>query len=70
MTQVIEQTGKKWKAIRVLSGLSTLTCAVILAFMLSDGASDGSPPTLTIIVLAVSFGLYVFGRVGTWWNHS
>jgi hypothetical protein len=58
--QTIEATGKSWKAIQLLSGLSM--CVGIVVFMIS--------PAVGTLMLIGGFFFFVFARLGAWWHHG
>lgn len=72
--QTIEDTGKRWKLMRVVGTLAFLGGFVVLLIVAGSG-SEGGEPSNASIVLAIStvFGgmvLYLWARVGKWWHHK
>ena len=66
--QVIERTGKRWKAIRALGWLLILVGAVVLMRQL--GANDARGVTLGWRICGAGVACLVAGRAGTWWYHG
>jgi uncharacterized paraquat-inducible protein A len=66
---VIEQTGKRWKALQLGGGLLLLVAIGVGAPMLMG---HGSLASLVVSILTCVAGLtvYAVGRVGAWWFHG
>jgi len=65
--QVIEQTGKKWKGLQLISGI----IFIIGLFMFFSAAGSSNPADGTGGAVMVFVGLvgYITARFAAWWNH-
>ena len=57
---VIEQTGKKWKALQLFGGLAVVA-GIITVFAV---------PALGAILLVIGLVLIIYGRTMAWWHHG
>lgn len=56
----VEQTGKRWKAMKLWSAL------LVFGGVLTMGVS----PTAGVLMFFAGVVLYVFARSGAWWHHA
>lgn len=67
---VIEQTGKTWKGIQLVSGVS-----IIIGLYMGHFGFGGTPVADVAIIKLANFYLglgiigMVIGSLGAWWNH-
>jgi len=66
--QVIEQTGRRWKAIRALGRLVILVGLVVL--VREFGADDGRGVALGWWICGAGVACLWMGRAGAWWYHG
>jgi len=62
MTQTIEQTGKKWKAIQLLAALLIAVGVALVFFQ--------QPPIICAVVIVVGLLSWLVGSIGAWWYHG
>jgi hypothetical protein len=76
--QMIEKTGKRWKAAMLIGALLTIVgCSgILLAFSAVDhnlpnaSSETGKRVALWLLLAVPGFIIYVIARVGAWWNHG
>lgn len=61
--RTIEQTGKGWKALQLLSSLACIGGAITLIF-----APEHLP--IGILLLVIGIPMFLFARMGAWWFHG
>lgn len=62
MTQTIQRTGKRYKAMIALGATSVVIGTPVLFFN-HHGAAAG-------VALLAGSAVYLVGKVGAWWNHA
>ena len=72
--QTVEQTGKKWKLCQLLGAIPTFL-GIGFCYLGIYPAMLGSSLSLKLVIgggimAALGFGLYLYGRLGEWWNHA
>ena len=73
--QTIQLTAKKWKLLKLVSGLGIIFGILILIVALSmsqpdDNHASAGASLFGFIVLLGSIGLYIFARFMAWWHHG
>lgn len=66
--QLIEQTGKEWKALQLIGGLGIVVGMGLLCAGFSTGNTNTVPPGAICLLLGLP--LMLIGRFGAWWNHG
>lgn len=64
--RVIEQTAKKWKGMMLIGFLIGCLGACILV---SAGDNQGAAGSGGLLAIS-GFVLFLFGKLGGWWNHG
>jgi uncharacterized membrane protein HdeD (DUF308 family) len=66
----VEQTGKKWKKLRVLGTL--LLIAGVVTLITAFAGQDPSIGAFAAgaIMSLVSFVVLIYARIGAWWHHG
>jgi hypothetical protein len=68
---VVEQTGKKWKAIQLLGALGAIAGTIVTFRGLAPNDDGGqSAPTAGFLILVAGLLVFLFGRLGGWWYHG
>lgn len=72
--QTIEDTGKRWKLMRVVSVLAILG-GIAVVVIVSSATSAGEDPNTAAVVLGSftvlgGMALYMWARIGKWWHHK
>lgn len=73
--QVVEQTGKQWKALQLFGGLGVAVGTVMLCSGLATAGNKGwkqQEPAFDIGCGIAIVGIVVFliGKIGGWWHHG
>ena len=62
----VELTGKRWKAAQAIGAMliagGVTTCASVVSNDLGEFLASG--------VAVVGIFVYLYGRIGAWWNHE
>jgi hypothetical protein len=64
--QTIEQTGKRYKAQLVVGILALLTGVI----MINVGEPGSATKVFGIIITLIGAMMYIFSRIGAWWDHK
>ncbi len=67
-TQTIEQTGKKWKGMQLIGALLVIVGVVMIVAM-SGNPENTKYAGITILMPLIGLCLFIFARIGAWWNH-
>ena len=71
---VIEQTGKRWKGLKLLSVAMFIMGFLVVSASSSAAKESGSAPgggaALGSLMVLGSIGMYVYARFGAWWHHG
>lgn len=76
--QLIEKTGKEWKAAQAAGCLAVFAGLVLICVGGSMASQPGVKPdaaaggtaALGILVILAGFAVLVVARIGAWWNHG
>jgi hypothetical protein len=68
-TQTIEATGKKWKTMQLIGGISVVLGVFSCAAYMGMGESVEAGVYLPGVFWMIGICTYLFGRVGGWWFH-
>ena len=60
-TVLIEQTGKKWKGLKLVG---------VLVFIIGSVIFIVSPSGFTVLFPLAGIAFYLWGRFGGWWHHG
>ena len=69
MTQTIEQTGKRWKAVQLVGGL-VMVLGVGMCSLMPRGGDYEAQMTAGVGLLAIGLVVLIAGRLGAWWYHG
>ena len=64
----IEQTGKKWKGMSVISDM--LVFLGLLLLLIGTGSSSGTLVVISILMLVCGIPMSIISRIGKWWYHG
>lgn len=69
--QTVEQTGKNWKATQA-GGCLMVIVGIMATVLAANSVSGSHEDSGAGWILLVFFGLvvFLFGRIGAWWNHG
>jgi len=69
--RTIEQTSKKWKAMKVIGFLLLFTGIALVTGSSPDPSGEPSGAAMTGVLLVIGGPcLYIFARVMAWWHHG
>jgi hypothetical protein len=64
--QTVEQTGKRYKAQQAVGILALLTGVV----MINVGGPGSATKVFGVIITLIGAIMYIFSRIGAWWDHE
>ena len=68
--QVVEQTGKGWKAVQLVGALPAIGGVVAMLVGMDGGASQSGLTAFGLLAALVGPLVFAFGRAGAWWFHG
>jgi hypothetical protein len=63
--QTIEKTGKGWKGLQVIGVM-----VFLMGLFLSPSLNESGDKVIVFRIMAGGLGLFIFARIGAWWNHG
>ena len=66
--QTVEQTGKGWKGLILLSGLACLVAGGMFAVAMQS--HDSQLGARGVILMTFALPAWLFARIGAWWCHG
>ena len=68
--QLIEQTGKLWKAVQLFGALASIAGTVTACAGINAGNGSSSTTPVGFLILVLGLVVFVVGRIGGWWYHG
>jgi len=70
--QTIEKTGKRWKLLKLVGGLSMIggVGSCIIASAETTDPTEAGPPLISMALFFGGLAVMLFAKFGAWWHHG